>query len=50
MEHGLRKEKTSESLLIREGMPSASKERSAMSTVSIADDTMYLMKGVNGVR
>lgn len=37
VEQELRKEKVSESLLLHEGIPSASKERSAMSTVSIVD-------------
>lgn len=50
VEQELRKGKTSESQLLHEGIPPASKERSAMSTVSIVDDMVNLMKGVNGGR
>lgn len=50
VEQKLRKGKTSESLLLHEGIPPASKERSAMSTVSIVDNMMNLMKGVDGGR
>lgn len=46
VEQELRKGKTSESLLLHGGIPPASKERSAMSTVSIVDDMVNLMKGV----
>jgi hypothetical protein len=48
VEQELRKEKTSESLLLHEGILSGSKERSAMGTVSAVGNGMKLTKGVNG--
>lgn len=48
MEQELRKEKTSESLLLHEDILPGSKERSVMGTVLPIGNGMKLMKGVNG--